>query len=514
MSTSPELSSYVSNVDRPVYALRNLPPEVTAVLFAFVSRSSASFRDNLKTLLQVGQLEGMSSMGAFDDARASAFHEKWVLGYGHSSVAEHADLHFAIDELSILAAKILEDNRLAAYTEKSSRYQVFDANRFHWPVEIKGHACEDEARTLIEDLFTAYQAMHDPVRDYLTSSNQRPRGLSGRAWKQSLHAATCDVIRYLLPAGSMTSLAISVNARSAAHLICKARSFPLDEIRQLGHAIEAEGTKVTPVLLKYAEPNPWQRDTHERMRSLVKEQGVCPEMEPSAKDLPRVRLIDFDSDALSTVLADWLYEHGQFDMPSARQYVKELKPEAATTLLERALEGMTSHDRLPRAFEQIMVTVEFCVDYGAFRDLQRHRMGTQTNPLPGCAWGWECPDVLLDMPELEASFDALMQRSADLWKKLVKDLPDAASYFVPMAFKKRFSMKMNLREAEYLVQLRSGPAGHTSYRSAAQDLHRLMCEAYPEFKAYFRANYEEPAFARAASESRLDRKLNPGADDQ
>jgi thymidylate synthase ThyX len=504
---SDTLSSFVSNMDQPIYALRNLPPEVTAVLFAFVSRSSASFRDNLRLLMQDGQLEGLSEQEVFDDARASAFHEKWVLGYGHSSVAEHADLHFAIDSISMLGAKILEDNRLAAYTEKSSRYQVFDANRFHWPEEIRAHPLEGEARSFIADLFSAYQEMHDPVRDFLERTFDRPEGLSKRAFQQSLHAATCDVIRYLLPAGTLTSMAISVNARSAAHMIRKARSSALEEIRQIGDCLEQEGSKVTPVLLKYAQPRPWQADGSKCVRKLCADLEVAPQMDAVAKSVDRVRLLDVDTDALQKVLADCLYEHGQLDLESAREKVATLSAEDASRLLAKTLDGMDAYDRLPRAFEQIMLSVDFCVDYGAFRDLQRHRMGTQTNPLPTCAWSYEVPEILHELPELKKRFDDLMLRGAALWKGLAKDQPDAAAYFVPMAFKKRFLMKMNLREAEYLVQLRSSPAGHVSYRSAAQDLHCLLCKAYPAFAPYLRANFEQQAFARAAGEKALDEKM-------
>jgi thymidylate synthase ThyX len=498
MTPAERLAPHVTNLDKPVYALHGLPPEVVAVLFAQVSRSSAGFRENLLKLMDEDGLPEGGGAG-FDVERASAFHEKWVLGYGHASVAEHAVLHFAVEELSILAAKALEDARLAAFTEKSSRYQVFDVGRFHWPAEWRGDPDEAEARALVGELFAAYAQCYKEQLARLEAGRARPEGLSERAWRQTLHATACDTARYLLPAGALTSLGMTVNARTAAHLIRKLRAHDLAELRALGDRLEEEGRCVTPVLLKHAKPGPWQAGWRHRSRTAL------PAWEPMpGEDPPRVRLLEVDRDGSARVLADWLVRERGLGVEEARRRAEELGVEARAAILDALLAGLGDHDAPPRAFEQVRLTVEFCLDYGAWRDLQRHRLLTPTTPDLGCRWGWELP------PELDGAArgrtEELLERTARLWRRLAERNPAAAAYLVPMAFRLRFAQTLNLREAEHLVRLRSAPAGHPSYRAAAQDLHGQLVQALPELAPFLRVHGEPALWAREEEIRREERK--------
>jgi thymidylate synthase ThyX len=487
MTPAERLAPFVTNLDRPVYALHGLPPEVVAVLFAQVSRSPAGFRENLLKLMDEDGLSPSTSTG-FDVERASAFHEKWVLGYGHASVAEHAVLHFAVEELSILAAKALEDARLAAFTEKSSRYQVFELGRFHWPAEWRGDPDETAARRLVEDLYAAYARCYQSQTRELEAARERPAGLGERAWRQTLHAAACDVARYLLPAGALTSLGMTVNARTAAHLIRKLRAHELEELRQLGDRLEEEGRRVVPVLLKHAHPGPWQDGWNKARKTAL------PAVEAPAEDPPRVRLLEVDADGAVRVVADWLVEARGIGLAEARRRAEVLGPDGRGEVLRSLLAGMGEHDIPPRAFEQVRLTAEFCLDYGAFRDLQRHRLLTPTLPVLGCRWGWELP-VELEGPATSETTD-LLGRVASLWERMSRRHAAAAAYLVPMAFRHRFVLSMNLREAEHLVRLRSAPAGHPSYRSAAQDLHAQLEQALPELAPFLRVHGEAASWAR------------------
>ena len=139
------LAPYVTNLDASVFALRGLPEEVVAVLFAYYSRSPHSLRRNLLRLLAEGDLDlaeadapAPPDQTHLDAARekARAFHEKWVVGYGHASVAEHGCVHLALEDVSIIASKLIEDARLASYTEKSTRYVAFDPSKIYYPPGI------------------------------------------------------------------------------------------------------------------------------------------------------------------------------------------------------------------------------------------------------------------------------------------------------------------------------------------------------------------------------------------
>lgn len=509
MDARERLRPYVTNLDRPVYALKNLPPEVVAVLFAYVSRSPASFRDNLLALMEEGDVElGGGPAEVFRSEKASAFHEKWVLGYGHASVAEHAELRLALEDVSILAAKAVEDARLASFTEKSSRYQVFDAGRFHFPAEVLGHPLESEACALAADLFAAYGEWHAPLKAALEARRGRPEGLGARAWESTLHAAACDAVRYLLPAGTLTSLGLSVNARSAAHLVRKLRAHPLLEMRELGDAVEREGREVTPALLKHAQPGDWQRAWPGRVAAALAAAGADEPLLEGAP--PLARLLDHDADAEERICADWIFAAGACSLPEARRRVEALGAAGRARLLAAALDGMGPHDWPPRALEQAGLAVEFCVDYGAFRDLQRHRIATPTVPPLGCRWGWERPEDLALLPGAPERFDSLMERARELWTRLAADEPQAAAYFVPMAFRVRFALRMNLRQCEHLVRLRSSKAGHLSYRRAAWALHDEIARVWPSLAPWLRVDREVPTYARADAERRGE---TPGAAD-
>ncbi|MFA7332359.1 MAG: FAD-dependent thymidylate synthase [Candidatus Delongbacteria bacterium] len=496
MTPAERLAPFVTNLDRPVYALHGLPPEVVAVLFAQVSRSPAGFRENLLKLMDEDGLPAPAAQAGFDQAKASAFHEKWVLGYGHSSVAEHADLHFAVEGLSILAAKALEDSRLAAFTEKSSRYQVFDLDHFHWPQEWCGAPQEEQVRRLVGDLFETYGRFYREIRAELEQERERPAGLPARAWQQTLHAAACDTTRYLLPAGARTSLGLSCNARSAAHLIRKLRAHALQELRELGDRLEEEGRRITPVLLKHARPAAWQAGLEERLDALL------PSVEPAESDPPRVRLLEWDDQAAVRVVADWLVQRRGVGVGEARSRAEELGVAGRATLLHAVLDSLGEHEVPPRAFEQVQLSVEFCLDYGAFRDLQRHRLLTPTVPLLGCRWGWELPAGLLGKRREES--EQLLERAAGLWRDLSTGHAAAAAYLVPMAFRQRFVLRMNLREAEHLIRLRSGVAGHPSYRSAAQELHTQLSRALPELAGFLRVHHEPAEWAREGEQRRAE----------
>ncbi len=503
---------YVTNSDRRVYCLRGLPPEVRAVLFAYVSRSPLSFRENLKKLLREGELDlAAEDPGPrFDSARASRFHEKWVLEYGHASVAEHANLHFAVEDVSMLAAKILEDNRLASFTEKSSRYQVFDLHRFHWPAELEPGPLREEAHALVGDLFRAYGELYEPVRELLAAKTERPTGLGERAWRGTLHAAVCDVIRYILPAGTLTSLGITANARSAAHMIRKLRAHPLAEMRGLGDELEREGTAICPVLLKHARPGSYALERGERLKAVLRELDLPPQDEQARHTAPRVRLVDHDPEGGEAVCADLLYASGKRSREEAGHLARGMGLQRRRRLLAAALDRMGPHDWPPRALEQVMVTVEFCVDFGAFRDLQRHRMATQSVPPLDCAWSYETPPALERLPA-GGRFHELMQRAAETWHRISGHNAQAASYFVPLAYRIPFTLRMNLRECEHLVRLRSARSGHPSYRLAAVELQRLLGEAYPELIDWFRVDREETPWARAGEEERNQDRAPAGA---
>ena len=258
------IARYVTNLDRNVFALRNLPEEVAAVLFAYYSRSPDSLRQNLRKLIgegdidlpTSGSLSGVPMAQAQEKARA--FHEKWVVGYGHGSVAEHAIVKLAVENVSILASKLIEDVRLASYTEKSTRYVQFDPSKAHYPATILGSRYAEPYRECIALLMNAYSEWMEPVYEHVKERTPITEKQTARSYEAALRATVCDTLRYLLPTATHTNIGITINARALETMITKLLSQPLPEGQSVAREIKSEAMHVAPTLLKYAEPSAYR----------------------------------------------------------------------------------------------------------------------------------------------------------------------------------------------------------------------------------------------------------------
>jgi thymidylate synthase ThyX len=267
----------VTNTDKPIYALKNLPEEVLAVLFAYYSRSRESLRGNLLKLIQerdvdlearanASSLEAVELTAAREKARQ--FHEKWVVGYGHASVAQHAVVHLAIEGVSIIATKIIEDTRLASYTEKSTRYVLFDGEKFFRAPRLMQSPHATLYGDTVRFLFNTYAALIPKVVDCIKARVPRRTTQGERAYEMACQAKAYDLLRYLLPAATLTNLRLTINARALEHLLTKLLSDPLAEVRDVGAAMKHEAEKVVPTLLKYADYNTYVVETEQAMRQL------------------------------------------------------------------------------------------------------------------------------------------------------------------------------------------------------------------------------------------------------
>ena len=230
---------------RRVYLLTGLPEEVTAVAFAKCSRSPKPFDEIASDLNQ-------------DKSRK--FHEQWVMGYGHSSVAEHAVVHLALENISILATKAVEDTRLASFTEKSTRYQKFDLNRCYRDEQLMQQHGPLVESTL-DQLFRTYALVHESVSELMKQKNPRVADEKESAYATKINALACDVARYVLPVGTLTNVGVTINARSLEHCITKLLSHSLQEMREIGAEMKSTAQQELPTLLKYAQENAFLKET-------------------------------------------------------------------------------------------------------------------------------------------------------------------------------------------------------------------------------------------------------------
>jgi thymidylate synthase ThyX len=454
-----------------VYTLDGLPPEVTAVAFARTSRVPGPFDEIARELTQ---------------ARASRFHEKWVLGYGHSSVAEHAVLSIAIENVSILGAKVVEENRLSSFTERSTRYQVLEPGNHYTPPCFASGEPGRVYRAAIGALYSAYTAALPAATAFCERKYAAPGGLETAG---SPAGKACDAVRGLLPAAAKTNLGWTVNARSLAHALVKMRSHPLAEMRGLARSLAEVARERVPTLLRHAEPSPYLTGWERRL-------GGSSPVDASSAAEPGARLVAHDPHGEALVAAAILFRAVEISYGEARRRAESMSDSERGVLLSEALRGIGGHEAPVREFESTAYTFEIVCDFGAYRDIQRHRMSTQTQQTLGCSLGYEIPG-----DAREAGVGPIMERALadarEAWAALAEVDPDHAQYVVPLAFRKRFLMTMNYREAYQLVRLRSREQGHEAYRRIARAIRDEIERVHPALGRLIPTEACEPATAAA-----------------
>lgn len=504
------LSRFVTNLDKDVYCIKNLPEEVVAVLFAYYSRSVNSFRENLLNVMKDGDIDLSHIKDIYDNSetmssakeKAAKFHEKWVLNYGHASIAEHANIKFAFHNISNVFTKIIEDNRLGSFTEKSSRYVVFDKDAFYKPKAIINSEFKDEYLKVMSTLFETYDKLLEPMKDFIKKRMPKSEDVSERAYDSSVKAKACDSIRYLLPAATSTSMGMAINARCAAHAIKKLLSSPLDESREVGKMMLEEGRKICPTLLKYADYNEYTAETDKAIFELAKNKLG---KDTTSVEQP-VKIVHYDPDCEDKLITSILYKHGKQDYCTILNKVRSMNKLDKENVIHEFFKKMGRHDYPLRELEHINFTMEMIMDLGAFRDVQRHRLVTQTNQLNTCDHGYETPEDIIEAGFKE-EYDNAMKEAKKLYDKIKEIYPYEAQYVVPYAFRKQMLFTWNLRELEHFIRLRSGEHGHISYRRIAQKCHEEIEKLFPILAKYLRVDKNEYYLGRLKSEIRFDEKL-------
>ncbi len=470
--------------ERRIYTLEGLTPEVRAVCFAKCSRSPEPFDEIAKELTE---------------EKSKEFHEKWVVGYGHSSVAEHAVLSLAIENVSILATKVIEDNRLASYTEKSTRYQVFDKNRYLKPARLMSSPLGALYEQTGDFLFETYQKLSTPLRSWITKSSavQAPSSakISDKMYESVIKAKVCDNIRYLLPTSTLTNLGMTINARNLDWAITKLLSHPLEEMQAIGAGLKSEAAKITPTLEKFAAPNPYLMETTKELSALSNWLFTIGSETPYSNDVA-VKVVDFDRDAENKLVAALLYKGSNLPYSQVKAKVDKMPLSIKELLVNEAMKRRSPYDRPIRELEHIYYTFDILMDYGAFRDVQRHRMCTQTNQAVTVAHGYSTPQDIVDAG-CEVDYKTAMERAAETYEKIAAQFPDEAQYIVPLAFRKRTLFTWNLRELHHFIPLRSGKKGHISYRRIAQQCFKEVEKIHPLLAKYIRVDMSDETVSTA-----------------
>jgi thymidylate synthase ThyX len=484
------LRPYVTNLEGPVFALVNLPEVVKGALFARYSRSGKSLR---RLFLDefVGDLDVSGDAGV--DAtmglrRAEELYERVFFEYGDDSVAQLGGVHLACEQSSNVLTKVLEWGRLMAYREQSTRYSVYDSRlgsghyRYYRDPDVLDSPLGARFVGDMDRMFDTYATLLPELQTWLARRYPRQPDDSDFVHRQSIRAKALDALRGLLPAGSLSNVGIYGTGQAYEMLLLRMRSHPLPEARRYAELMLIELRKVIPSFLQRVDladrGGVWsdylastRTETDEVVRGLWPDDHD-PEPEPSAL----VTLDDWDPEGEDKVIAAMCFPHMTVPEVEALRRVRALGAEDRRAIVRAYVGERTNRRHRPgRALERTDYRFGIVSDYGAFRDLQRHRMlSIEWQPLTP-SLGYDVPDVVSEAG-IADPFESSLARCRDLYDVMSPSFPSQAPYAVALAFRIRYVMQMNAREAMHVLELRSGQQGHPVYRRVVQHMHRLIAE--------------------------------------
>jgi thymidylate synthase ThyX len=427
-------------------------------------------------------------------------------------VAEHAVLHIAIENVSRLAVECIESNRLASYTEKSTRYQKWgpkdlffqpplpeiegiESERYHpkegpedffVPPELERHT----ARKAIylktcRTLFDTYAKSLAPLREKVKKLNPPTPKESDEAHDRRIRSQYVDSCRFLLPAASLANLGMTVNARVLEHAISKMLSHPLEEVREIGEEVKGVALAEVPTLVKYAEAIPYLIESSEAFHRRAHGERRKIKNKNPGEITNWCELIDFDPEGEMKVLAAALYRFGEISHEQAWKKVHAAAESERVKMVESLLGTLGEHDTPLRELEYTAYTFDLILDQGAYAEFKRHRMMTQTPQSLTARLGYVVPRLVMEAG-VENQYRSAMDAAAETYEKLAGWNPSVASYVVPNGFNRRVLFTLNLREAFAFCQLRASSNAHFSMRRVAQRVAEEIKRVHPRLGKYLR----------------------------
>jgi thymidylate synthase ThyX len=509
------LAPHFTDLDGPVFALTNLPETVKGALFARYSR----YPGTLRRLFLEEFADSVPEGGAFDGdegRRAAELYERIFVGYGDDSVAQLGGAHVACEWTSNILTKILQRPRLGAYLEQSTRYIAYDAPmgaptgaapggapagpapggaapagaapgggeagggyRYYRDAELG-----PEYEEAMDALFRAYSSALPRVCDWVDGTYPRSDGESEAARRRAIRAKAFDLLRGLLPAASLSHMGIYATGQAYEQLILHLIGHPLPEARRYGEMILAAIKAVMPSFVARVERpdrgGAWAAYLQQRRAAAehwTARLNLDREQDP--EDRPSVKLLHTDGDE-DRLLAALLFESAGTSEEETLAALADLGGEERTQMLADLVgERANRRHRPGRGFEALRYRFEIVSDYGAFRDLQRHRMLT-------VQWQALTPDLGAAVPEevTEAGCgdlyrEALDRSRAEYDRLVTTGMAEAAPYALCLGYRIRYVLDLNAREAMHLIELRSGREGHPGYRAVAHQMHALIAGRHP-----------------------------------
>jgi len=520
------LEPFFTNMDKSIFVLKNLPEVVKGALFARYSRSPKNLRKLLldefirdkklgfKEIVDYQVNQNTDQESAIK--KAEEFYDRILIQFGHSSVAELGGAHLAVENISILGTKFIEELRIGlSPLEKSTRYVWFDEKidgkyRYYRDPKIMSSQSADDYVQGCDFLFDTYSKLIKPMKKFVQERFPQEDSISDRAYRSTIRAKSCDILRSLLPISTLTNMGVFGNGRAFDYMLTKMNAIPMDESKQLSQNIHQELSKVIPSFVKVSmmkygkEHTQYFSDTQNDIERLTKQLLQNEKLQPSKE----VELVYHEKDVVDKLVTSILYPSSKLPERQIMKLVKGMKPEEKKRVIETYVKHRsTRHYRPGRAFEDVYYKFDILSCFGVYKDLMRHRILTRQKQLFTPNHGIIKPPEIIDSG-FEKDFDEAIGIARDAFNKISKKYSLQAQYLVPHCAKTRFSMTMNLREVFHLVELRSGRQGHPNYRRVAQKMFKEVEKVQPDIASLITfVDMNEYGLERLESEKKIDKKM-------
>jgi thymidylate synthase ThyX len=523
------LEHFVTSTTSNVFVLRNLPEVIKGALFSRYSRSSLGLRSLLLKEFILNEETAFQSITGTSESievaqqisaihKAQNFYDRILDGYGDDSIGELGGGHLALENVSMIAAKFIEDCRLGGSPlEKSTRYIYFDQKvngeyLFYKEPVLMTSAYRDLYLDTCNMLFETYSNLISPMTQLMEERFPKDEQTSKVAYGAALRAKVLDCLRGLLPASSLTNMGVFGNGRFYESLIRKLNVNNLAELQDLGRDAFNELGKVMPSFIRRADPNHKNQTAYSRYYEAMQEEiRVVTEQHTRFESKPvkqGVTLIEFDPQDLYRVAAALLYAKSDKSLAELKAHCLKLPDEGIARIIDAACNSRENRrHKSPRALEHANFSFEIMCDFASYRDLQRHRILTQERQILTCNYGYFVPQEIFGT-EMEEPYSQALEKAKKTYESIVDELPEEAQYVVPMAYNMPWYFHINLRSLQWLTELRSSPAGHPNYRYIAQEMAKLVSQAIPAFEPIFKyVDYNGSELGRLDQETRKEEKM-------
>ncbi len=522
-----QLRPFVTNMDKPVFALTNLPEVVKGALFSRYSRSSKSLRRVLLDEFMLSEELGLKEMmkdaprerkdkDLVQTKKAEEFYERVLVGYGDDSVAELAGAHIALEGISIMATKIVEDARIGlSPLEKSTRYVYFDNKDQDgkWRFQREKTIMQSEFKELYEKTcdhcFETYASLIPKISGFVMERVPQDDKTSERAYKSAIRAKTCDILRGLLPASTKTNMGFFGDGRAFEYLITRMYADDLAEIRELASSMQNELSYAIPSFVRRASDK-YGQSMQGYFRKTRKDMGktIANPKFLGASGGEGVSLVDYDKDAERKVLIAALYPLLQKPAEEIGKIVDRMGADEKAEIIKSYINERGNRRHRPgRAFEHAYYTFDICANFGAYRDLHRHRILTQQRQELTPYLGFKMPPEIVEAG-YESEFKGVMEQAKDAYAQIAAKHRAQAQYVVPLAYNIRWYMMLNLREAYQMLELRSSMQGHSDYRDVAKKMFLEIGKVHPRLAGgMIFMDMKGYQLERLESEKRIDMRL-------